>query len=201
MNDTEFIALVDTDRDELRERIAEVRQRFYRLARSADPHARRRGLDWSVHQVTAHVLCVARRYQAAIEGRLSPRPRPPRPGSDQPGRDAGGHGPDRCVARGTRVARADEDAFFDGLPAEILIELHCGAMISGITLQINWLFDLVLHGEDIARAVGAAWEIRERDMLLMLARGWKRVRPTCGRGFRQRSTSAWPWRFRTRDRT
>ncbi len=41
-------------------------------------------------------------------------------------------------------------------------------MVSGIVWQVNWLFDLVLHGEDIARAVGAPWEIRERDMLLLL---------------------------------
>jgi hypothetical protein len=38
-------------------------------------------------------------------------------------------------------------------------------------MQINWLFDLLLHGEDIARAVGAPFEIRERDMLLMLREG------------------------------
>jgi hypothetical protein len=47
-------------------------------------------------------------------------------------------------------------------------ELRDRAMVSGIVAQVNWLFDLVLHGEDIARAVGTPWEIRERDMLLLL---------------------------------
>jgi hypothetical protein len=60
------------------------------------------------------------------------------------------------------------DAFFDGLPNDYTAEFHCGAMVSGIVVQVNWLFDLVLHGEDIARAVGVPWEIRERDMLLLL---------------------------------
>jgi uncharacterized damage-inducible protein DinB len=69
MNDTGVATLVDTDRNELRDRIGEARRRFYQLARTADPNARRRGLDWTVHQVIAHVLCVAHRYQAVIEGR------------------------------------------------------------------------------------------------------------------------------------
>ena len=67
MNDTENFAIVETDRDELRDRIEDMRRRFYRLARSADPQATRPGLDWTVQQVVAHVLCVAQRYQSLIE--------------------------------------------------------------------------------------------------------------------------------------
>lgn len=63
------------------------------------------------------------------------------------------------------------DAFFDDLPDDYVAEFHCGAMVSGIVAQINWLFDLVLHGEDVARSVGVPWEIRERDMLLLLREG------------------------------
>jgi hypothetical protein len=53
MKDTGFVAIVDTDRDELRDRIETMRQRFYRLARSAEPSARRKGLEWDVQQVVA----------------------------------------------------------------------------------------------------------------------------------------------------
>ena len=60
------------------------------------------------------------------------------------------------------------DAYFDDLSDDHVAEFHCGAVVSGIIAQVNWLFDLLLHGEDIARAVGAPWEIRERDMLLLL---------------------------------
>jgi hypothetical protein len=60
------------------------------------------------------------------------------------------------------------DAFFDDLSDDSSLEFHCGLMVSGIIWQINWLFELVLHGEDIARAVGVPWEIRERDMLFIL---------------------------------
>jgi hypothetical protein len=63
------------------------------------------------------------------------------------------------------------DGYFDSLPDDYAVELHCGAMGSAIVVQINWLFDLLLHGEDIARAVGVPFEIRERDMLLLLREG------------------------------
>ena len=169
MNGTGCVAIVDTDRGELRDRIGEARQRFYRLARSADPNARRRGLDWTVHQVIAHVLCVAHRYQAIIEGRDFRRAVHPR--------DLDEINHEEMVAAMAPIPELLEDlealepvmdAYFDGLPADYSSEFHCGAMASGIVWQVNWLFDLVLHGEDIARAVGAPAEIRERDMLLLL---------------------------------
>ena len=53
MNDTEYVGLVDTTRDELRDRIGRARDRFDRLIRTADPHLRVPGLDWTVHQVVA----------------------------------------------------------------------------------------------------------------------------------------------------
>jgi uncharacterized protein (TIGR03083 family) len=176
MKDTGVVSLVDTDRDELRERIEEARQRFYQLARTADPNARRRGLDWTVHQVIAHVLCVARRYQAVIEGRDFRRACVPR--------DLDRINHEEMVAAMAPIPQllADlealepvMDAFFDELPDEYSIELHCGAMGSATIVQINWLFDLLLHGEDIARAVGVPFDIRERDMLLLLREGMEVV--------------------------
>jgi len=176
MTATGTVALVDTDRDELRERIAEARQRFYRLARSADPSARRRGLDWNVHEVIAHVLCVARRYQAVIEGRDFRRARYPREGDliNQEEMLAA-MAPIPELLTELEALEPVMDAFFDGLPDDYTVEFHCNIMVSGITAQINWLFDLLLHGEDIARAVGVPFEIRERDMLLMLREGMEVV--------------------------
>jgi hypothetical protein len=93
------------------------------------------------------------------------------------------------------------DGYFDGLPENYAVELHCGAMGSAIIVQINWLFDLLLHGEDIARAVGAPFEIHERDMLLMLREGMELIPSYVNPGLSLRSTSAWPWRSRRHDRT
>jgi hypothetical protein len=176
MNDTGIVALVDTDRDELRDRIQGARQRFYGLASSADPQARRRGLDWSVHQVIAHVLCVARRYQAVIEGRDFRRARYPREG-DRINQEEmlAAMAPIPELLEELKALEPVMDGFFDELPDDYTVEFHCGAMVSGIIAQVNWLFELILHGEDIARATGAPWEIRERDMLLLLREGMELV--------------------------
>jgi hypothetical protein len=169
---TGHAAIVDTDRAELRDRIAEARQRFYQLARSADPLARRRGLDWNVHQVIAHVLCVARRYQAVAEGRDFRRARQPRE-LDQINQEEmlAAMAPIPDLLEELKALEPVMDAFFDGLPEDYVGEFHCGAMVSRVIVQVNWLFDLILHGEDIARAVGVKWDIRERDMLLLLREG------------------------------
>jgi uncharacterized protein (TIGR03083 family) len=169
MDNTGILVLVDTDRNELRDRIGDMRQRFSRLARSADPHAQRPGLDWTVQQVVAHVLCVAHRYQAVAEGRDFHRASHPRE-LDQINQA------ELEAVMASIPALMDQlealapvmDAFFDDLSDNNSIEFHCGIMVSGIVGQINWLFELVFHGEDIARAVGAPWEIREGDMLLLL---------------------------------
>ena len=67
MNRTDSLAIVDTDREELRDRIDVMRQRFYRLALCADPSARRSAFDWTVQQIVAHVLSVACRYKTFAE--------------------------------------------------------------------------------------------------------------------------------------
>jgi uncharacterized protein (TIGR03083 family) len=169
MNDTEYVALVDTTRDELRDHIGDMRERFSSLARSADPHARRPGLDWTVQQVVAHVLCIAHRYQALAEGRDFHRASHPRE-LDQINQDEleTVMAPIPDLMDQLETLAPVMDAFFDDLSDDSSLEFHCGLMVSGIIWQINWLFELVLHGEDIARAVGVPWEIRERDMLFIL---------------------------------
>ena len=169
MNDTGYLAIVDTDREELRSRIEHLRQRFYRLALSADPNARCAASDWTVQQIVAHVLSVAHRYrsfaqtgdfrracdpaeldqinQEEMEALLAPIP--------------------NLVDQLTMIDPV-MDALFDSITEDFTGEFHFGVDVSATVIQINWLLELTLHGEDIARAVGVPWEIRERDMLLML---------------------------------
>lgn len=171
MNGTEYVALVDTTRDELRDRIGQARDRFDRLIRTADPHARVPGLDWTVHQVVAHTLSVAHRYQAVAEGREFRRATHARE-LDEINRielDAL-MAPIPVIADQLNDLAAVMDAFFDTCSNERLYEAHCGAFLDGIAAQTNWLGELILHGRDVARAMRAPWEIEERDMLL-IARG------------------------------
>jgi hypothetical protein len=116
------------------------------------------------------VLCIAHRYQALAEGRDFHRAGHPRELDriNQEELQAVMAPIPELVDQIEAIAPV-MDAYFDDLSNDdSSIEFHCGIMISGIVMQINWLFELVLHGEDIARAVGTPWEIRERDMLLLL---------------------------------
>jgi uncharacterized damage-inducible protein DinB len=63
------VALVDTSRNELRDRFGQARERFDRLIRAADPQARPSGSVWTVQQYVAHVLSVALHYREVIHGR------------------------------------------------------------------------------------------------------------------------------------
>jgi hypothetical protein len=171
MNDTEYVALVDTTREELRDRIGRARDRFDLLIRTADPHARVPNLDWTVHQVIAHMLSVAHRYQAVAEGRDFRRATYARE-LDEINRaelDAL-MAPIPEIADQLNDLASVMDALFDTCSKDRVYELHCGAFADGITAQTNWLGELILHGRDVARAIRAPWEIEERDMLL-IARG------------------------------
>lgn len=171
MNDTEYVALVETSRDELRDRIGRAWDRFDRLIRTADPHTRVPGLDWTVHQVAAHMLSMAHRYQAVAEGRDFRRATYARELDDINRAEL-----DALMAPIPEIAdQINElapvmDALFDAGSNDRVYEAHCGAFLDGVAAQTNWLGELVFHGRDVARAVGAQWRIDERDMLL-IARG------------------------------
>jgi hypothetical protein len=178
MNDTEYVALVETSREELRDRIALARNRFDRLIRTADPLARPPGSDWTVQQVVAHVLTVAHRYiqvargldfrravnpaevqvinQAELEAVMAPLPE---------------------LADQLRALEGEMDDLFDRISNDRpAILFHFGIMVSGFTAQTNWLSELLAHGQDVARAMRVHWELPERDMLLVL-RGMMQVGP------------------------
>ncbi len=177
MNDTEVAALVDTTRDELRERIAQALQRFDRLARTADPLARPARSNWTVQQVVAHVLTIARRYLQFVEGgyRLAAHPRE-LDVLNQTELDTATAPMPQLVAQLQAVA-PQLDELFDTVADEgRVLGFHCGAVVDGITWRTNWLGELLLHGQDIARAVKAPWALAERDMLL-IARGVMQIGP------------------------
>jgi hypothetical protein len=168
MNDTEYVALVDTTRDELRDRIGRARDRFDRLIRTADPHARVPGLDWTVHQVIAHMLSVAHRYQAVAEGQDFRRATYARELDDINRTELDAlMAPIPEIADQLNDLASVMDALFDSCSNDRVYEFHCGAFVDGTTAQTNWLGELILHGRDVARAIRAPWEIEERDMLLI----------------------------------
>jgi len=169
MNDTHALAIVDTDRDELRRRIDDMRQRFYRLALSADPDARHSTSEWTVQQIVAHVVSIANRYESFAETGEFRRAKDPAD-LDRINREEMEAllAPVPDLVDRLKAIEPEMDELCDNLPDDFAAEFHFGVPVSGIVPQINWLFELMFHGEDIARAVGQPWAVRERDMLLAL---------------------------------
>lgn len=175
MNDTEVVALVDTTRDELRDRIAQALARFDRLARAADPQAQLPGSTWNVQQTVAHVLTIAQRYLHEQQGdsRLVAHPREVNVLNQNELEAA--LAPVWELADQIQAVAPELDALFDTVANEPpVLPFHCGAHVDGITWQTNWLGEMLIHGRDIARAAEAPWEVPERDMLL-IARGMMQI--------------------------
>ena len=178
MNDTGYVPLVDTSRDELRERIAVARKRFDELVRTADPLAHSPGRDWNVQQIVAHVLTIAQRYTQFARGREY------RHAADARGVAAlnqteleAALAPVTELADQLQALAPEMDGYFDAhSDDQPNIPFHAFGFMSGNTAQTNWLGELLLHGEDIARAVKAPWELPERDMLLV-SRGFPEMVP------------------------
>ncbi|MGO9524753.1 maleylpyruvate isomerase N-terminal domain-containing protein [Mycobacterium sp.] len=168
--------MVDTTRDELRDRIELAWKLFDRLARHADPSARPPRSSWTVQQVVAHVLAVAHRYHDLATAGGYRR-------ATYPGEVALLNQTELETVMAPTAELADQlhalspvlDSYFDAVAdAGQELPFHCGGLIDGVTAQTNWLGELLLHGEDIARAVKAPWELSERDMLLV-ARGLMQI--------------------------
>src|SRR5262249_47887188 len=141
-----------------------------RVARSADPHARPPGSDWTVQQVVAHMVSVTHRYQAVAQGRDFHRATYPRELDliNQVELEAA-MAPIPALVDQLDALAPVIDTVFDACTNDRReLKFHCGAIVSGIMGQTNWLGELALHGQDIARAVKAPWEMHERDMLLVL---------------------------------
>ena len=168
----DYVALVDTDRAELRQRIGQAKERFDRLIRSADPFARIPGGDWTVQQLAAHVLSVTHRYRLVMRGSEFRR------AASMSDMDVVNQvemealvAPIPELADQIQEVSVEMDDWFEAHGDDPRVfPFHGGGMISGITAQTNWLGELVMHGSDVARAVKAPFTVDERDLLLV-ARG------------------------------
>jgi uncharacterized protein (TIGR03083 family) len=184
VNDTAHLALTETTRDELRERIGLARDRFDRLIRTADPLARPPGMDWTVQQVGAHVLSVAHRYRQVARGlgyRRAVDPADMRVINQEEMEAVMAPVPD--IADQLRALEAEMDAACDRLhddPQEF--PFHMGVMVNCAQGEANWIGELLVHGLDIARAVNVPWQISERDALLILSNAIPRCHAFVRRG-------------------
>jgi uncharacterized protein (TIGR03083 family) len=177
VNDVDVAALVDTTHPEVRERTSQALLRFDRLASDADPYARPPHSEWTVQQVVSHVLTLARRYLQYAEGEYRLASHPHEVSLLNRTELEAAMAPIPELIDGLRAVAPRLNQLFDEVADEgRVLGFHCGALVDGITWQTNWLGELLLHGQDIARAVKAPWVIAERDMLL-IARGLMQIGP------------------------
>jgi hypothetical protein len=169
MNSTGYIGLVDTDRTELRKRIAGARERFDRQARAAAPNARVPRSEWTVQQTVAHVLTVAHRYVAiARGGDYSHAGHPGEVGVINQAELGAVMAPVSELAAQLLALAPEMDAYFDALADRAGTFPFHHTTADSVTAQTNWLGEMLFHGHDVARAVKARWELPERDMALVL---------------------------------
>ena len=159
--------------------------RFVEVLRSAsDPHARIRGLDWTVAELAAHVVSLTARYEPFLKGQ---------------GNAFYASMSDMNAQELDAFSRLSLDELADHLergtssllslcpsgeaPARFFdLESDCA---SAIALYVE---ELLVHGLDIARTVGSPWMITRAEALIALA-GLvvampKFVDPKSTRGFR-----------------
>lgn len=165
------IRMTDTDVAEIDAAIGRARTDFLALARTVDPLAR---VDehWTVRDVVAHVYTVALRYTSVAATGSYRRAEGPRD-LDRIN--------DAEIADLAEVGYADLLTGLTGCAADIsaflraaagqgrIFPFHGGEQIDAIAGASNWLAELRVHGGDIARAVGAPWDLPERDALLILS--------------------------------
>ncbi|MDH6246652.1 maleylpyruvate isomerase N-terminal domain-containing protein [Mycobacterium sp. OTB74] len=178
MDNDGFVPLVDTSRDELRERIALAGNRFDTLVRDTDPRLQPRRSHWTVQQTVAHVVTLGRRYQQVARGGEYRH-------AVDPADIANVNQSELEAAIAPIPELADElltlsrelEGFFDAnTNDQPTLPFHGFGMMSGNTAQTNWLGEFLLHGEDIAKTAGTNWELTERDMALVL-RGAREMAP------------------------
>jgi uncharacterized protein (TIGR03083 family) len=178
------LVLTETSRDELRERIAQARDRFDRLIRTADPLARAPRSEWTVQQIAAHVLSVAHRYQRVAQG-LDYRRAVDAADLrviNQEELDAV-MAPLCDLADQLRALETEFDEAFDRLHGgPQLFPFHMGVMVDCEAGEANWIGELLAHGLDIARAIRVPWEVSDRDALLILSTALPRCHAFVRRG-------------------
>jgi uncharacterized protein (TIGR03083 family) len=151
--------------------IDRLAERFAALVTSApDPSAPIPGSAWTVRDATAHVVTVARRFIDGPEGRGTwvPDPRDLAALNDTQIQALAGLDMPELAARLRRdlTALAAQVRAYGTAPPSF--RFHGGAPVAADVALGILLGELVVHGWDIARALGRPWPIAPTDVDLIL---------------------------------
>lgn len=208
---TTYELFTSTSAEELLERGTQAESRFRRLARDVPADLQLAGSAWTVRDVVAHLVTVARRYTRR----------------DPDSTDGLGETPREVDRINAEELAALGDASRDELLTELEAELetlrimyppeqldlhrtfpfHGGVCIDAAAAQSNLIGEFTIHGRDIAQAAHRPWQIEPRDAVLVL-NGVMQILPayvnrsaTSSLSIALRVPGANPWKLQFHDGT
>lgn len=157
--------------DELHDRIDRAHERFASLL--GEVPADLTVGEWTGKELVAHLVNVVNRYNEFEPGRLAADPR----GVDEINQRELESIRDRTL--GDLLADLDDEmrSFRSswgperGIPLDTPLPFHGGATIDVQSGLINLVGEYLIHGLDIARAIGRPWPIDDRDAVLLAGFG------------------------------
>ncbi len=160
---------VTTTSEELLVRIGEAHARFAEVARAAPADAL---VDdtWSVRDVVAHLANVVDRYVAFRPERLAATAR----GVDDINARELDDVAHLSIAELLHQLAASIEVMmpmFGALPLDMRVNFHGGTTIDVQAVLTNAMAEFLVHGLDIANAVGKEWPIADTDGSLLLGFG------------------------------
>jgi hypothetical protein len=134
------------------------------------------GLDWNVAEVAAHVLSVYRRYTGDMR-----RARTVAELSTQNAHDVADIGTDiDAIADELDAQMESIAAVAPTIPLDTTFPFHAGVTVTANAAWANLIGELLVHGDDIARATGRRWTVADTELegiwrvLVPAASGWLR---------------------------
>lgn len=129
------------------------------------------GLDWNVGETVVHLVVIARRGVNDL-----------RRSSTADGlaelnattiNEIENRDPLYLADKFSRTMNVAIDKVFANIPDDLIFDFHGGSKLTVFSAMSVVLGELLIHGNDIARAVGKDWVIYPHQAVLMFANGWE----------------------------
>ncbi len=128
------------------------------------------GLDWTVGETAVHLVVIARR--GVNDFRRSSTTEGLAELNALSISEIENHDPLYLADKFSRTMNVAVDKVFAAIPDEMVFEFHGGSKMTVFSAMSVVLGELLIHGNDIAQAVGKAWVIQPHQVIMMLANGW-----------------------------
>lgn len=163
-----------SSREELMTELRLATERVTALLHSLTPDDLERpvaGLDWNVGETAVHLVVIARRgvndlrRSSTTEGLAELNAVTI---NEIENRDSL-----YLADKFSRTMNAVIDKVFTNIPDDLVFDFHGGSKMTVFSAMSVVLGELLIHGNDIAQAVGKAWIITPHQAIMIFANGWE----------------------------